>query len=58
MADFYVWGQIVTGGSQQYFSPKVAQSAASGSFIILAGTYMKIRKVGTSTDTNIGGWTT
>lgn len=55
-----VWisGLIITGASSGYFSPKVAQTAASGSFVVKAGTYMKVRKVGINTDTNIGGWTT
>jgi hypothetical protein len=53
-----VWGIIITGSTQEYFAPKVAQTAASGSFTALAGTFMRIRKLGTNTDTNIGGWTT
>lgn len=54
----WVRGIIVTGASGGYFAPKVAQTAASGSFVVKAGTYMKVRKVGINTDTNIGGWTT
>lgn len=54
-----VWisGLIITGASSGYFSPKVAQTAASGSFVVKAGTYMKVRKIGTNADSNIGGWT-
>lgn len=51
----YVRGIIrtTTTGS---FAPRVAQTAASGSFTALAGTFMRVRKVGSNTLTNTGQW--
>lgn len=43
---------IKTSVRDLYILSKLKQLESS------AGTYMKVRKVGTNTDTNIGGWTT
>lgn len=38
------------------FAPRVSQTAASGSFTALIGTFMRVRKIGTNTLTNTGEW--
>jgi hypothetical protein len=51
-----VKGVIITttAGSLQ---PRVAQTAASGSFVVQIGTFFKVRRVGPDTLTNTGEWT-
>jgi hypothetical protein len=51
-----VWGVIRTGAGGGTFRPRVAQTAASGSFTILAGTMMRLRKLGADTLVNTGDW--
>jgi hypothetical protein len=50
-----VKGVIITttAGSLQ---PRVAQTAASGSFVVQIGTFFKVRRVGSDTLTNTGEW--
>jgi hypothetical protein len=50
-----VWGTIITTTAGT-FTPRVAQSAASGSFTINAGTFMRVRLRGANTFTNSGQW--
>jgi hypothetical protein len=50
-----VSGVIRTAGSG-VFRPRVAQTAASGAFTVLAGTYVRVRKLGADTLVNTGEW--
>jgi len=51
-----IWGVVRTGAGGGTFRPRVAQTAASGAFTILAGTSMRLRKLGANTLTNTGEW--
>jgi hypothetical protein len=51
-----VWGTIRTTTAGTLI-PRVAQSAASGSFVVQPGTYFKARRIGANTLTNSGEWT-
>jgi len=53
-----VWikGTVITGTAGN-LTPRVAQSAASGSFTVQPGTYFKVRRLGTDTFINSGEWT-
>jgi hypothetical protein len=51
----WVWGRIWTTLAGT-FTPRVAQTAASGSFSALAGTYMSVYEIGDNVITNTGGW--
>lgn len=51
-----VWGTVRTGAGGGVLRPQVAQTAASGSFTVQAGTYFKARRVGTDALVNTGGW--
>jgi hypothetical protein len=50
-----VWGTVrtTTAGT---LVPRVAQTAASGSFTVQPGTYFKARRIGADTLTNTGEW--
>jgi hypothetical protein len=50
-----VWGTVVTATAGTLI-PRVAQSAASGSFTVQPGTYFKARRIGADTLTNTGEW--
>jgi len=50
-----VWGTVITGAAGTLI-PRVAQSAASGSFTVQPGTYFKARRIGADTLTNTGEW--
>jgi hypothetical protein len=50
------WGTVVTTTAGTLI-PRVAQSAASGSFTVQPGTYFKARRIGADTLTNTGEWT-
>jgi hypothetical protein len=50
-----VWGTVVTTTAGT-LTPRVAQSAASGSFTVQPGTYFKARRIGADTLTNTGEW--
>jgi len=51
-----VWGTVRTTTAGTLI-PRVAQSAASGSFVVQPGTYFKARRIGANTLTNTGEWT-
>jgi hypothetical protein len=53
-----VWikGTVITGTAGN-LTPRVAQSAASGSFTVQPGTYFKVRRLGADTFVNSGEWT-
>jgi hypothetical protein len=52
----YVKGVIVTGGTSGTFRPRVSQTAASGSFVVLAQTSMRVRRIGSNALVNSGEW--
>ena len=50
-----VWGTVRTGAAGTLI-PRVAQTAASGSFTVQPGTFFKARRIGADTLTNTGEW--
>jgi hypothetical protein len=53
---FWIKGTVITGSAGN-LTPRVAQSAASGSFTVQPGTYFKVRRLGADTFVNSGEWT-
>jgi len=51
-----LWGSVKTTTAGTLV-PRVAQTAASGSFTVQPGTYFKARRIGADTLTNTGEWT-
>jgi hypothetical protein len=52
---FWIKGTVITGSAGN-LTPRVAQSAASGSFTVQPGTYFKVRRLGADTFVNSGEW--
>jgi hypothetical protein len=50
-----VMGTIITTTAGT-FAPRVSQTAASGSFVVQPGTFLRVRRVGSNTFTESGGW--